>query len=325
MALPGPQLSVGYLRQVSEISGAAVAATASSSQDDADGTSAGAVTESEADGRFEVRLDSFTGPFDLLLSLIAKHRLEVTELALAQVTDDFVSHLRSQGEVWDLDETTEFLVIAAVLLDVKAGRLLPGESEEDSEDLALLEARDLLFARVLQYRAFKDASEFFGTLLYAAPPRIPREVGLDPEHHTLLPEVTISQSPERFAQLALRALTPKTPDEVGVAHIHAPAVSVKEQAVVVVTRLRREQQLSFRSLVSDAGELPYVVARFLALLELFREGAVSFEQAAPLADLMIKWTGTDDGDVAVTDEFDEEDKDMSEAASDSEGKETHAE
>ena len=295
-----------------------MASKAMSQQDTSDESQTGAMTDPATDGRFEVRLESFTGPFDLLLSLIAKHRLEVTELALAQVTDDFVSHLQAQGEVWDLDETTEFLVIAAVLLDLKAARLLPGETAEDPEDLALLEARDLLFARVLQYRAFKDASEFFGTLLYAAPPRIPREVGLDPEHHSLLPEVTITQTPERFAQLAVRALTPKAPDEVGVAHIHAPAVSVREQAVVVVTRLRSEQQMSFRSLVSDAGELPYVVARFLALLELFREGAVSFEQAAPLADLMIKWTGTDDGAVAVTDEFDEDDEYNSDADSQSE-------
>ena len=318
MALPGPEPSVGYLRQVSETNAATVASKAMSQQDTSDESQADAMTDPATDGRFEVRLESFTGPFDLLLSLIAKHRLEVTELALAQVTDDFVSHLQAQGEVWDLDETTEFLVIAAVLLDLKAARLLPGETVEDPEDLALLEARDLLFARVLQYRAFKDASEFFGTLLYAAPPRIPREVGLDPEHHSLLPEVTITQSPERFAQLAVRALSPKAPDEVGVAHIHSPAVSVREQATVVVTRLRSEQQMSFRSLVSDAGELPYIVARFLALLELFREGAVSFEQAAPLADLMIKWTGADDGAVAVTDEFDEDDEYNSDADSQSE-------
>ncbi len=259
-----------------------------------------------ADGRFEVRLDAFTGPFDLLLSLIAKHRLEVTELALAQVTDDFVAHLRSQGERWDLDETTEFLVVAAILLDLKAARLLPGNTEEDPEDLALLEARDLLFARLLQYRAFKEASGLFASLLYAAPPRIPREVGLDPDLTDLLPEVTIAQSPERFAAAAVRALTPKTPDEVSVAHIHAPVISVREQASVIVARLRRDRQLSFRSLVSDAGDVPHVVARFLALLELFREGAVAFEQAAPLADLMIAWTGSAEGDVDVTDEFDEE-------------------
>lgn len=259
-----------------------------------------------ADGRFEVRLDAFTGPFDLLLSLIAKHRLEVTELAIAQVTDDFVAHLRSQGDRWDLDETTEFLVVAAILLDLKAARLLPGNTEEDPEDLALLEARDLLFARLLQYRAFKEASGLFASLLYAAPPRIPREVGLDPDLTELLPEVTITQTPERFAAAAVRALTPKAPDEVSVAHIHAPVISVREQASVIVARLRRDRQLSFRSLVSDAGDVPHVVARFLALLELFREGAVSFEQAAPLADLMIAWTGSAEGEVDVTDEFDEE-------------------
>ena len=301
MPLPGPCPIVGYRLEMPETTVA----------DDAEPTApvatdvADAAAE-DADGRFEVRLAAFTGPFDLLLSLIAKHRLEVTELALAQVTDDFVAHLRSQGDRWDLDETTEFLVVAAILLDLKAARLLPGNTEEDPEDLALLEARDLLFARLLQYRAFKEASGLFASLLYAAPPRIPREVGLDPDLIDLLPEVTIAQSPERFAAAAVRALTPKAPDEVSVAHIHAPVISVREQATVIVARLRRDRQLSFRALVSDAGDVPHVVARFLALLELFREGAVTFEQAAPLADLMIAWTGSDEGDVAVTDEFDEE-------------------
>jgi segregation and condensation protein A len=257
---------------------------------------------------FEVRLDSFTGPFDLLLSLIAKHRLEVTELALARVTDDFVAHLRAQGEDWSLDETTQFLVVAAILLDLKAARLLPGEAEEDAEDLALLEARDLLFARLLQYRAFKDASELFGALLYAAPPRIPREVGLDPELLRLLPEVTIGVDAQRFADIAVRAMTPKTPDEVSVAHVHAAVVSVREQATVIVARLRRSRQVTFRALVADAPDPPHVIARFLALLELYREGAVSFEQAAALGELLIRWTGSDEGEVEVADEFDTDDR-----------------
>lgn len=259
-----------------------------------------------SESAFEVRVEGFTGPFDLLLSLIAKHKLEVTAMALHSVTDDFVAHLRNQGDQWDLDETTEFLVVAAILLDLKAARLLPGDVEEDEEDLALLEARDLLFARLLQYRAFKDASEFFGERLYAAPARVPGRVGMDTALAALLPEVEIPGSHDDFAAAAIRALTPREAPEVGVAHIHAPAVSVRDQAAVVVARLRRHDQLTFRALVSDAPDIPHVIARFLALLELFREQVIAFEQAGPLADLLIRWTGSDDGRVDVHDEFDDE-------------------
>lgn len=261
--------------------------------------------EAAADGSFQVRVAGFTGPFDLLLSLIAKHRLEVTVLALHQVTDDFIAHLRDQGEEWDLDETTEFLVIAAILLDLKAARLLPGDVEEDEEDLALLETRDLLFARLLQYRAFKDATEFFAERLYGAPPRVPARVGLDPELSGLLPDVEIPGSHDDFAAAAIRGMTPVAEPEVGVDHIHAPPVSVRDQAAVVVTRLRRNDQVTFRALVADAPDVPHVIARFLALLELFREKVIAFEQAGPLAELLIRWIGGEVDEVEVHDEFDD--------------------
>ena len=264
------------------------------------------VATAEERTAFAVNVDGFSGPFDLLLSLISKHKLEVTVLALHSVTDDFVAHLKSQGDAWDLDETTEFLVIAAILLDLRASRLLPGESIDDEEDLALLEARDLLFARVLQYRAFKDASVHFGELLYAAPPRVSREVGLDPELLTLLPDVTMNISTAHFAELAVRAMTPKVPESVSVTHIHAPAVSVREQAAIIATQLQRGGQMSFRSLIRDCPDVLHIVARFLALLELFRESAVTFEQAGPLSELLVRWTAVQDADVSVTDEFDDD-------------------
>ena len=288
----GPDPTVGYRRRVSS------ALPAAPPQHTTAEAASGAV--------FEVSVDGFTGPFDLLLSLIAKHKLEVTALALHQVTDDFVAHLRDQGDEWDLDETTEFLVIAAILLDLKAARLLPGDTEEDEEDLALLEVRDLLFARLLQYRAFKEASEFFMDRLYQAAPRVPARVGMDRELTGLLPDVEIPGSHDDFAAAAIRALTPREEPEVSVTHIHAPAISVRDQAAIIVTRLRRQEQMTFRALVSDCPDVPHVVARFLALLELYREAAVSFEQAGPLADLLIRWTGTDDGRVDVHDEFDDE-------------------
>jgi segregation and condensation protein A len=248
---------------------------------------------------FSVRLDEFEGPFDLLLSLIAKHRLDVTVLALHTVIDDFLAHIRARGAEWDLDEATEFLVVAATLLDLKAARLLPSGEVEDEEDLALLEARDILFARLLQYRAYKDVSAVLAELLRTGSRRHPREVGLDPEFSGLLPEVLIGLGPLEFAALAAKALAPKPVPQVGVGHIHAVRVSVREQAAILVDRLRRHPSATFRSLTSDCDSTLLVVARFLALLELYRDGSVAFDQVSPLGELHIRWTGPAEGDVVV--------------------------
>ena len=256
---------------------------------------------------FSVTVGSFEGPFDLLLQLISKHKLEVTELALHIVTDEFIAHLRAQGPEWDLDETTEFLVVAATLLDLKAARLLPSGEVEDEEDLALLEARDLLFARLLQYRAYKEVSALFAERMARAGRQVPRTVGLEPHFADLLPEVVLGLGLDAFAALAAKALTPRTEPEVSVSHLHVPLVSVREQAAIIVGRLRRQRTATFRALVSDAATTMVVIGRFLALLELFREGSVSFEQVAPLGDLTIRWTGSDDGDVDVHDEYDDYD------------------
>jgi segregation and condensation protein A len=255
-------------------------------------------------GGFEVHLDNFEGPFDLLLGLISKHKLDVTEIALGKVTDEFVAWIRSRGPEWDLDETSEFLVVAATLLDLKAARLLPAAEVEDDEDLALLEARDLLFARLLQYRAFKDVATTLAGRMREEARRAPRAVPVEPRFATLLPELVLGITPEQLALIAAKALQPKAPPTVALDHLHAPAVSVREQAVLIVDRLRRTRSASFRVLIADAASTVVIVARFLALLELFREGAVAFDQAAPLADLTIRWTGADDGDVEVDDEFD---------------------
>ncbi len=257
---------------------------------------------------FEVHLDNFEGPFDLLLGLIGKHKLDVTEIALARVTDEFVAWIRERGVDWDLDEASEFLLVAATLLDLKAARLLPAAEVEDDEDLALLEARDLLFARLLQYRAFKEVAASFAVRLAEEARRVPRAAPVEPRFAQLLPELVLGITPEQLAVIAARAMQPKAPPTVGLEHLHAPAVSVREQAALVVDRLRRTGSASFRVLVADAPATVVVVARFLALLELFREGVVAFDQAAPLADLTIRWTGSDDaGDADVlgaVDEFD---------------------
>jgi segregation and condensation protein A len=264
------------------------------------------VDRGESTSGFSVKVGEFEGPFDLLLSLISKHKLEVTELALHQVTDEFIAYIRAQGAEWDLDEASGFLVVAATLLDLKAARLLPSGEVEDEEDLALLEARDLLFARLLQYRAYKEVSALFAERMAGAAKRIPRTVGLDPEFAALLPEVLISLGPDQFAALAARALAPKPVPEVSISHIHLQRVSVREQAAIIVDRLRHHRTSTFRALVADCDTTLLVIGRFLALLELYRERVVIFEQLTPLGDLTIRWTGSDEGEVAVTDEFDVE-------------------
>ncbi|MFI1307729.1 segregation and condensation protein A [Streptomyces sioyaensis] len=258
------------------------------------------------EGTFTLRLDNFEGPFDLLLQLISKHKLDVTEVALSKVTDDFMAHIRAMGPDWDLDQTTEFLVVAATLLDLKAARLLPAAEVEDEADLALLEARDLLFARLLQYRAYKRIADIFSGRLADESRRYPRTVGLEPHLAELLPEVVISIGAEGFARLAVKAMQPKARPQVYVDHIHAPLVSVREQAEVVMAWLREAGEASFAKLVADAPDTLTVVARFLALLELYREWVVALEQEEALGELTVRWTGAEGAAPQVTDEFDRE-------------------
>src|SRR3954449_7036180 len=268
----------------------------------------GGVITRRSSAPFEVHLDVFSGPFDLLLGLISKHKLDITEVALAKVTDEFVAHIKTAQAAnsdWDLGQASEFLLIAATLLDLKASRLLPQSGPQDDEDLALIEARDLLFARLLQYRAYKDIAGIFRERMATAGRIPPRQAGLEPEFASLLPELVIAITPEQFAMIAARAMTPKIAPTVGLEHLHAPQVSVREQAAIIVERLRHRGQVSFRCLVADADSTLVIVARFLALLELFKEAAIAFEQAEALGELDIRWTGADAGDVAIDDEFDE--------------------
>jgi segregation and condensation protein A len=263
--------------------------------------------EAGSTSRFEVHLDNFEGPFDLLLSLIAKHKLDVTEVALSQVTDEFIGYIGALGPEWDLDQASEFLVVAATLLDLKAARLLPSGEVEDEDDLALLEARDLLFARLLQYRAYREVAAILAGRMAEESKRFPRAVGLEDRYTSALPEVVVGLGPAELAALAAKVLEPKPVPTVGVAHLHQTRVSVREQAAMLVDRLRRTRSVTFRALSADCPTTLHVVARFLALLELYRERAVSFEQVTPLGELTVRWTGDDEADVAVGDEFDEQD------------------
>ena len=258
-------------------------------------------------GGFSVHLSNFDGPFDLLLQLISRHKMDVTEVALSIVTDEFISFIRAleaSGEGWDLDQATEFLVVAATLLDLKAARLLPSGEVEDEEDLALLEARDLLFARLLQYRAFKEIAATFSEHIAAADKSFARVVALDPALASLLPEVLIGVGAQRFAAIAERVLTPKAAPLVAVEHLHMALVSVAEESKRVVDALRQATSMSFRNLISDADSTLVVVARFLALLDLYRQGVLRFDQVVALGELQIRWTGSLEGEVEITDEFD---------------------
>ncbi|WP_232797076.1 segregation and condensation protein A [Blastococcus atacamensis] len=249
------------------------------------------MTEAPSPPRFTVRLTNFEGPFDLLLQLIGKHRLDVTEIALSQVTDEFIAHLRALGDELDLGQASEFLVVASTLLDLKAARLLPAAEVDDEDDLELLEARDLLFARLLQYKAYKLAAGFLRDREARAALRHPRQAALEPRFAELVPEVFLDLTPEQFAALAARALAPKVPETVSVSHLHAPPVSVSEQMVLVRERLVRAGTASFRALSADCEHTLEVVARFLALLELYRQQRVVFEQLTPLGELHVRWTG----------------------------------
>jgi segregation and condensation protein A len=243
---------------------------------------------------FEVHLDVFEGPFDLLLGLIAKHELDITAVSLSTVTDEFIAFIRAMGAVWDLDRASEFLVIAATLVDLKAARLLPAAEVEDEDDLALLEARDLLFARLLQYRAYKEVAAILARTFAAESRRYPRSVGPEPGFAGLLPEVLLGLGPQQFADLAARALAPRPRPVVSVAHLHTPTVSVREQLAIVSERLRHSGTATFRSLTADCTATVEIVARFLALLDLFRDGLVAFEQVTALGDLLVRWTRHDE-------------------------------
>lgn len=273
----------------------------------------GVLTRRSASAPFEVHLDVFSGPFELLLGLISKHKLDVTEIALAKVTDEFVGHIRraqEEAKDWDLGQASEFVLIAATLLDIKAARLLPDLRADDDDDLALIEARDLLFARLLQYRAFKEVSAEFAERMQSAGRMTARQAGLEERFAKLLPELIMNVTPEQLARVAAQAMTPRPEPTVGLTHLHAPAVSVREQATIVISALRERRQASFRSLVADADSTLVIVARFLALLELYKEAAVTMDQPEALGELVVHWTGDDHAAVEVSGEFDELDNDQ---------------
>lgn len=261
--------------------------------------SAGSAEPDES--KFQVQLEAFSGPFDLLLTLVAKHRLDITEVALAQVTDEFIAHMTRFP---DLSQASEFIVVAATLLDIKAARLLPRPEGDAEEDLEYLEARDLLFSRLLQYRAFKQAASAIESRLQEGQRFIPREVPLEPHFAALLPSLVWAIGPEDLAQIAADVFSQRRTPQV--THLHDPVVPVRQQVQVLVQKLRGLRKATFRKLVEDADSRAMVISRFLALLELFRSGSVAFDQVQALGELTVRWTGNDSGDVEVVDDYDDQ-------------------
>jgi segregation and condensation protein A len=257
-------------------------------------------------GAFQVHLDVFEGPFDLLLALISKHKLDITEIALSSVTDEFIAHIRALADAWDLDQASYFLVVAATLLDLKAARLLPAGEVDDEEDLALLEARDLLFARLLQYRAYKKVAAVLAGKMAVQGRRFARRVAMEPQFASLLPEVLLGLGPGQFAAIAAQVLAPRRPPTVSTDHLHIPRTSVREQTEILTVRLRDLRRATFRQLTADCAGTFEVVARFLAVLELFRDRRITLDQVVPLGDLYISWS--DSGPTAEASQADEEDE-----------------
>ncbi|MES0837105.1 segregation and condensation protein A [Nocardiopsis tropica] len=262
------------------------------------------VDTSEVDeNAFQVHLENFEGPFDLLLGLISKHKLDITEVSLSKVTDEFIAHIRTFGDDWDLDQASNFLLVAATLLDLKAARLLPRGDVEDEADLALLEARDLLFARLLQYRAYKEVASFMRDRLASQGRRYARAVPLEEQFAALRPEVIFRLGPQEFAALAGLVFTPREAPSVPVTHIHQTKTSVKEQGELMVAELREHGRLTFAELTAACTGTFEVIARFLALLELYRASSVGFDQPEPLGELLVTWTGGE-GEVELESEYD---------------------
>jgi len=243
--------------------------------------------ESEID--FQLQLDNFDGPFDLLLRLIGKHEMDITQVSLAKITNEFLAYVKKLDSHAEIESASEFLVIAATLLDLKIASLLPQGEAVDQEDIALLEARDLLFARLLQYRAFKEIASWFGTALEIESGRIPREVRLEDRFRDVRPELQWNTSKEEFANIAQLAFAPREIPGVGLTHLHAPRVSIREQSRIMVERLRASGSATFRELIADCKDRSELVARFLGLLELYRLGACGFEQSDPFSDFRVVW------------------------------------
>jgi segregation and condensation protein A len=242
---------------------------------------------------YVVKTEVFEGPFDLLLHLIARQRVDLWQVSLSRITEDYLAEIRRMREL-DLEVATEFLVVAATLLELKAARLLPAPDANPDEIEAVLEERDLLFARLLQYRAYKQVAGLFGARLAEQAAYHPRRVGAEDLLRRIVPELLVGVTPEELARLAAAALTPVPPPDVTTTHIPPPRLSVAEAVIDLARRLHDQGMSTFEDLVGRQAVPIEIVIGLLAVLELYKRSLVELDQASTFADITVRWTGGDE-------------------------------
>lgn len=269
------------------------------SRSEAEGSSAEAEisTEESATSGFRVNLEVYSGPFDALLGMIANNRLELTEVSLSSITEEFLTYVRGLDFTKNMDEASAFLDIASILVEAKSVAILPGgeDSQHDEQSLEALRERDLLFARLLQYRAYKQAAGDFRARIAANAGRFPHPAAMDEGIAAMLPELVWTLTPLELAQLAAQVIASAPASEVSIHQLHVPLVDLRAQSLVVRDRLiaalesKGDQSISFSELTRDCTSRIEVVARFMAVLVFFKQGVLQYQQDGPFAELHLRW------------------------------------
>lgn len=275
------------------------------SRSEAEGSSAEAEisTEESATSGFQVNLEVYSGPFDALLGMIANNKLELTEVSLSSITEEFLTYVRGLDFTKNMDEASAFLDIASILVEAKSVAILPGgeDSQHDEQSLEALRERDLLFARLLQYRAYKQAAGDFRARIAANSGRFPHPAAMDEGIAAMLPELVWTLTPLELAQLAAQAIANAPASEVSIHQLHVPLVDLRAQSLVVRDRLiaalesKGDQSMSFSELTRDCTSRIEVVARFMAVLVFFKQGVLQYQQDGPFAELHLRWVPSVDG------------------------------
>lgn len=269
------------------------------SRSEAEGSSAEAEisTEESATSGFQVNLEVYSGPFDALLGMIANNKLELTEVSLSSITEEFLTYVRGLDFTKNMDEASAFLDIASILVEVKSVAILPGgeDNQHDEQSLEALRERDLLFARLLQYRAYKQAAGDFRARIAANSGRFPHPAAMDEGVAAMLPELVWTLTPLELAQLAAQVIANAPASEVSIHQLHVPLVDLRAQSLVVRDRLiaalesKGDQSMSFSELTRDCTSRIEVVARFMAVLVFFKQGVLQYQQDGPFAELHLRW------------------------------------
>jgi len=275
------------------------------SRSETEGSSAEAEisTEESATSGFRVNLEVYSGPFDALLGMIANNKLELTEVSLSSITEEFLTYVRGLDFTKNMDEASAFLDIASILVEAKSVAILPSgeDNQYDEQSLEALRERDLLFARLLQYRAYKQAAGDFQARIAANAGRFPHPAAMDEGIAAMLPELVWTLTPLELAQLAAQVIANAPASEVSIHQLHVPLVDLRAQSLVVRDRLiaalesKGDQSMSFSELTRDCTSRIEVVARFMAVLVFFKQGVLQYQQDGPFAELHLRWvSGVDE-------------------------------